>query len=87
MRQENLPHPRPTKGACSIRLHALGGDFSDWVYLALAEHALGHADAAEHAALKARAVKSSAKRDTAWDRAEVELLAAELDAALPPPGK
>jgi WD40 repeat protein/tetratricopeptide (TPR) repeat protein len=71
----------------AIRLHALGGDFSDWVYLALAEHALGHADAAKHAALTARAVKSRAKRDTAWDRAKVELLVAELDAALPPPGK
>jgi Flp pilus assembly protein TadD len=68
-------------------LHALGGDFPDWAYLALAEHALGHVDAAKDAALKARAKKSLANRDTAWDRAEVELLAAELDAALPPPGK
>ncbi len=71
----------------AMRLHALGGDFSDWLYLALAEHALGHADAAKQAALKARAVKSRAKRDTAWERAEVDLLAAELDAVLPPPGK
>jgi hypothetical protein len=67
-------------------LHALGGDFPDWAYLALAEHALGHADAAKDAAIKARAKKSLANRDTAWDRAEVELLAAELDAALPLPG-
>jgi hypothetical protein len=71
----------------ATRLHALGGDFSDWSYLALAEHALGHADAAKQAALKARALYSNAKRDTAWEKAEVELLAAELDAALPPGGK
>jgi Flp pilus assembly protein TadD len=71
----------------AIRLHALGGDYPDWGYLALAEHALGHADAAKHAALKARALWSGARRDTAWERAEVDLLAAELDAALPPAGK
>jgi serine/threonine protein kinase/WD40 repeat protein/Flp pilus assembly protein TadD len=71
----------------AMRLHALGGDFADWVYLALAEHALGHADAAKQAALKARALYSNAKSDTAWEKAEVELLAAELDAALPPTGK
>jgi hypothetical protein len=67
----------------ATRLHALGGDFPDWAYLALAEHALGHADAAKQAALKARDKKSLANRDTAGDRAEVELLTAELDAALP----
>jgi WD40 repeat protein/Flp pilus assembly protein TadD len=71
----------------AMRVHALGGDYADWVYLALAEHALGHADAAKEAALKARALWSNANRDTGWDRAEVELLAAELDAALPPPAK
>jgi serine/threonine protein kinase/WD40 repeat protein/Flp pilus assembly protein TadD len=71
----------------AMRLHALGGDFADWAYLALAEHTLGHADAAKQAALKARAMQSKAKRDTAWEGAEVELLAAELDAALPLPRK
>jgi Flp pilus assembly protein TadD len=59
-------------------------DFQDWLFLALAEHRLGHADAAKGAAARARAVP---KPNTGWDRAEVELLAAELDAALPPPGK
>lgn len=71
----------------AMPLHALGGEFSDWLYLTLAEHALGHADAAKHAALKARALKSIAKPDTGWAGAEVELLAAELDASLPPAGK
>jgi hypothetical protein len=61
-----------------------GGEFRDWLFLALAGHRLGHADAAKAAAAKARAV---AKPNTGWDRAEVELLTAELDAALPPPGK
>jgi WD40 repeat protein len=71
----------------ATRLHALGGDFTDWAFLALAEHALGHADAAKEAAAKARALWSNAKRDTAWESAEVEQLAAELDAALPRAGK
>jgi WD40 repeat protein/tetratricopeptide (TPR) repeat protein len=70
-----------------VSLHPDGGGFPDWVFLALAEHRLNHADAAKEAAAKARAARSGAKPGTAWDRAEVELLAAELDAALPPIGK
>jgi tetratricopeptide (TPR) repeat protein len=65
-------------------LHHAGGDFHDWLFLALAEYRLGHADAAKAAAAKARAAP---KPGTAWERAEVELLAAELDAALPLPRK
>jgi WD40 repeat protein/tetratricopeptide (TPR) repeat protein len=61
-----------------------GGDFNDWLFLALAEHRLGHADAAKEAAAKARA---ASRPDGAWDRAEVEVLAAELDATLPAAGK
>ena len=64
-----------------MTFHATGGAFHDWFFLALAEHRLGHADAAKAAATKARAVP---KPDAVWDRAEVELLAAELDATLPP---
>jgi Flp pilus assembly protein TadD len=67
-----------------MSLHADGGQFHDWVFLALAEHRLGHADASMKAAARARAAP---KPDTVWDLAEVQLLAAELDAALPPPGK
>ena len=67
--------------------HPDGGEFHDWVFLALAEHRLGHADAAKEAAAKARAAQAESKPGTVWDRAEVELLAAELDAALPPAGK
>ena len=52
------------------------------------EHAggplLGHADAAKEAAARARAAKAGAKPGTVWELAEMELLAAELDAALPP---
>jgi len=70
-----------------ISLHPDGGEFQDWVLLALAEHRLGHADAAEKAEAEARVARSSAKPGTAWDRAEIELLAAELDAALPPIGR
>ena len=70
-----------------ISLHPDGGEFQDWVLLALAEHRLGHADAAEKPAAEARVARSSAKPGTAWDRAEIELLAAELDAALPPIGR
>ncbi len=64
-----------------------GGVFEDWLFLALAEQALGHDDAAKEAAAKARAAKTAAKAGPVWAVAEVELLDAELDAALPPPGK
>jgi hypothetical protein len=93
----------PTRGALLVRagrfeeaakvlregmgLHPDGGAFYDWVFLAIAEHRLGHADAAKEAAARARAAQAKSKPGTAWDRAEVELLAAELDAALPPAGK
>jgi Flp pilus assembly protein TadD len=68
----------------AMSLYPDGGELHAWLFLALAEHRLGHADAANEAAAKARAVP---KPGTAWERAEVELLAAELDAALPPAGK
>jgi tetratricopeptide (TPR) repeat protein len=68
----------------AMSLDAGGGDFHDWLFLSLAEHREGHADAAKEAAAKARAAP---RPDNAWERAEVEVLAAELDAALPPAGK
>ena len=64
-----------------------GGEFSGWLFLALAEHALGRADVANAAAARARAVRRVSTIDSAWDRAEVESLAAELDAAVPTPDK
>jgi WD40 repeat protein len=67
------------RGALSMRPDT---QFHDWLFLALAEYRLGHADPAMEAAAKARA---AAKPGTAWEQAEVELLKAELDAALPPP--
>jgi serine/threonine protein kinase/WD40 repeat protein/Flp pilus assembly protein TadD len=82
---------RPKEAVDALRegvsLHPDGGEFPDWVFLALAEHRLGHADAAKEAAAKARAAQAKIKPGTSWDRAEVELLAADLDATLPPPGK
>ncbi|HEY1376602.1 MAG TPA: hypothetical protein VGF55_07395 [Gemmataceae bacterium] len=68
-------------------LHRLDNEFANRVVLALAEHRLGHADAGKEAAAKARAARSALKPTAAWDKAEAELLAAELDAALPPIGK
>ena len=41
-----------------MALHPQGGEFHDWVFLALAEHRLGHADAARDAATKARAAQA-----------------------------
>jgi tetratricopeptide (TPR) repeat protein len=67
--------------------HPQGGDFPNWLFLTLTEHRLGHGGAARKAAAKARAAQARSKPGTVWDRAEVELLAAELDAALPVPGK
>jgi WD40 repeat protein/tetratricopeptide (TPR) repeat protein len=68
-----------------MRLHPDGGDFSDWLFLALAETRLGHTGAAKEAAVKARKAERAAKAGPVWDVAEVELLDAELDAAVPLP--
>jgi WD40 repeat protein/Flp pilus assembly protein TadD len=68
-------------------LHAQGGEFHDWVFLALAKHRLGQAASARTAAGKARLARAGTGGDKVWGAAEVELLAAELDAAVPPPGK
>jgi hypothetical protein len=70
-----------------MSLHDGGGELHDWLFLALAEHRLKHADAAKEAAARARAAQPGARSGAVWEVAEVELLAAELDAALPPPGK
>jgi WD40 repeat protein/tetratricopeptide (TPR) repeat protein len=69
----------------ALTYHSEGGDFHNWLFLALAEHRLGHAGAARKAAARARAARAGPGSGSVWDRAEVELLAAELDAALPPP--
>jgi hypothetical protein len=68
----------------AMAYHSQDGDFPNWLFLALSEHRLGHADAANKAAAKARGVHARSKPDMIWERAEVELLAAELEAALPP---
>jgi serine/threonine protein kinase/WD40 repeat protein/tetratricopeptide (TPR) repeat protein len=70
----------------STSLLADGSEFHGWLFLALAEQRLGHADAAMKAAAKARAALAGPKPDSVWERAEMKLLAAELNAALPPPG-
>jgi Flp pilus assembly protein TadD len=67
-------------------LHELDREFANRVLVALIEHARGRANEAR-AAARARAVRPTPKDDKAWERAEVELLAAELDAVLPPNGK
>jgi WD40 repeat protein/Flp pilus assembly protein TadD len=68
-------------------IHPGGGEFHDWLFLALAEHRLGHSDAAKEAAVKARTAQARFKPRAVWDKAEVELLVAELDAARPPAGQ
>jgi serine/threonine protein kinase/WD40 repeat protein/tetratricopeptide (TPR) repeat protein len=81
---------RSAEAATALRealpLEPKGGEFFDWAYLALAEHALARAEQAGEAAARARATRPTLKDNEAWDRAEVELLTAELNAALPPPG-
>ena len=67
----------------AISLHPDGGTFEDWLFLALAEHRLGHTKDATEAASRARALIPKAKSGSAWERAEVEVLADELDATLP----
>ncbi|HVK18689.1 MAG TPA: hypothetical protein VM533_17285, partial [Fimbriiglobus sp.] len=70
-----------------VSLHQLDSEFTNSVFLALAEHRLGKADAAKESAARARAARAGAKATPGWENAAVELLAAELDAALPPAGK
>jgi Tfp pilus assembly protein PilF len=73
--REGVSHPTQVK------------EFRDWAFLALAEHRLGRPGAATEAAAKARAAQAKSKPDSVWDKAEIELLSAQLDAALPPRGK
>jgi tetratricopeptide (TPR) repeat protein len=81
---------RPEAAAAALRdpasHHSLDNEFANWMYLALAEHALGRTVQAQEAAARARATRLALKDHEAWDRAEVELLTAELNAALPTPG-
>jgi tetratricopeptide (TPR) repeat protein len=69
----------------AMNLHPDVNEFNDWLFLALAEHRLGHTEAAKEAAVKARAAERRAKAGPVWNVAEVELLDAELNAALPLP--
>jgi serine/threonine protein kinase/WD40 repeat protein/tetratricopeptide (TPR) repeat protein len=64
-------------------LHPEGGEFHDWLFLALAEDRLGHSEIAKDAATKARAAPRGPTFRSPFEKAEFELLAAELDAALP----
>jgi hypothetical protein len=60
-----------------------GRELQNAVFLALAEARFGHADAAMKAAATARRALAGPKPESAWERAEMELLAAVLEAALP----
>ena len=71
----------------AMTFHTDGGEFRDWAFLALVEQKLGHTDAVKESAAKARATQAKAKIVTVWDKAEIELLAAELETALPATGK
>jgi eukaryotic-like serine/threonine-protein kinase len=71
----------------AMRVLSDGGEFHSALFLALAEARLGHADAALKAAATARRALSGPKPASVWDQAEMELLAAELDASMPLPHK
>jgi hypothetical protein len=58
-----------------------------WLFLALVEHARGRTGAAEVAAGREATLRPRLKSDDVSNQAEVELLAAEVDAAVPPRGK
>ena len=62
--------------------HPDGGEFHDWLFLALSELGLGNKSSARAAAAKARAIQGRTTPDTVWTKSEVELLTGELDAAL-----
>ncbi len=71
----------------AMRVLSDGGELHSALFLALAEARLGHSDAALEAAAKARKALSGPKPASVWDQAEMELLAAELNAAMPLPHK
>jgi hypothetical protein len=66
----------------AMSFHVNGGDFHDWLLLALAEKRLNHAEAAKEAAVKARAIVAPKSNITVWEAAEQDLLIAELEAAV-----
>ena len=68
-----------------MSFHADGGEFHDWLFLALAEQRFGRADAAAAAAAKARAalaraVQASSMPAAVWEKAEVDTSLALSDA-------
>jgi serine/threonine protein kinase/WD40 repeat protein len=64
----------------SINAHGSGGDFHDWVFLALAHHALGHAAEARRWLEKALAETPAAQGQDFWAGLEVEVLRREARA-------
>jgi tetratricopeptide (TPR) repeat protein len=71
----------------AMRVRSDGGELHSTLFLALAEARLGHADAALKAAAQARRTLAGPKPASVWEQAEMELLATELDAAVPLPHK
>jgi tetratricopeptide (TPR) repeat protein len=61
----------------SINAHGAGGDFHDWVFLALAHHALGHAEEARRWLEKALADRPAPQGQDFWAGLEVEVLRRE----------
>jgi Flp pilus assembly protein TadD len=82
---------QPKEATAALRdpasVHPMDSEFCNRAYLALTRRALGQTNEAKAAAALARAAQPRLKDDQVWERAEVELLGAELDAALPPAGK
>lgn len=71
----------------AMRVLSDGGEVRSAFFGALVEARLGHAEAALKATAKARRALSGPKPASVWEQAEIELLAAELDAAMPLPHK
>jgi hypothetical protein len=72
--------------ALSKAYFGTAGSVEDWIFLGLAHHAIGETDEAKKWLEKVRAAPKE-EGPFSWQRVEVELLRAELEAALaPPPG-
>ena len=69
----------------AIEAHGKGGVFSDWVFLAMAQHRLGRPDEAAEWLTKANQDGSLPGTDFSWDGLERELLLREAQTLLGPP--
>jgi tetratricopeptide (TPR) repeat protein len=66
----------------AVEIHGRGGDFHDWVFLAMAHHRLGQAREAQEWLARARRDRPPTATGLSWDALEKWLLCAEAEALI-----